>query len=297
MPEAILFENANFHGQHKHVFGPEPNLNAADDNFFNDRVSSIVILDGVWQFYRNSGFNTPYPFLLGPGRYSSVEAAGIKNDDMSSLQPVAGAVGKNGIGSPIIGEVILFENANFHGQHKHVFAPEPNLNAADDNFFNDRVSSLVAVSEVWEFYRDAGFLNPYPPRLGPAVTPIAMPGLYPFVGNVEIKNDDMSSLQPVAGGLTLRGESIPFGHVILFENANFHGQHKHVFVADSNLNAPDDNFFNDKVSSLVVKQAVWLFYKDSGFRNEYRASLGPGLYSFVGNFNIQNDDMSSLQPA
>ena len=36
--------------------------------------------------------------------------------------------------------VILFENAQFHGQHKHVFRAEPNLNAADDNFFNDKVS-------------------------------------------------------------------------------------------------------------------------------------------------------------
>ena len=83
MPEAILFENANFHGQHKHVFGPEPNLNAPDDNFFNDKVSSFVILDGNWSFYRNAGFNTPYAPVLGPGLYASVSAAGIQNDDMS----------------------------------------------------------------------------------------------------------------------------------------------------------------------------------------------------------------------
>jgi hypothetical protein len=95
-------------------------------------------------------------------------------------------------------EAILFENANFHGQHKHVFGPEPNLNAPDDNFFNDKVSSLVFLrSESWKFYRDAGFNTPYPPTLGPVQGPDGyVPGRYPFVANVEIKNDDMSSLQP-----------------------------------------------------------------------------------------------------
>jgi hypothetical protein len=298
MPEAILFENANFHGRHKHVFGPEPNLNAPDDNYFNDKVSSFVILDGNWSFYGNSGFNAPYAPVLGPGLYPSVTAAGIKNDDVSSLQPVTAQPTTHG--NPLGGHAILFENANYHGQHKHVFGPEPNLNAADDSFFNDRVSSLVFLrSESWKFYRDAGFNNPYPPVLGPTQGPAGgfIPGRYPVVANVGVKNDDMSSLQPVAGSPTIRPVSGAVGHIILFENANFHGQHKHVFGPEGNLNAPDDNYFNDRVSSFVIFQSVWLFYRNSGFNDQYHASLGPGLYPLVTNFNIQNDDMSSLQPA
>jgi hypothetical protein len=31
-------------------------------------------------------------------------------------------------------------------------------------------------------------------------------------------------------------------HVILFEHRNFHGAHKHVFMAEANLNASDDSF-------------------------------------------------------
>jgi hypothetical protein len=67
MPEAVLFENINFHGAHKHVFGPEPHLDAADDNFFNDRVSSIVILDGAWAFYRNPAFDGRTGLFWGLG--------------------------------------------------------------------------------------------------------------------------------------------------------------------------------------------------------------------------------------
>jgi hypothetical protein len=88
MAHVILFEHAQFHGQHKHVFRAEPNLNAADDNFFNDKVSSLVVLEGNWAFYADSKFQRQYPLILGPGLYPGLPA-GIKNDDMSSLQPAS----------------------------------------------------------------------------------------------------------------------------------------------------------------------------------------------------------------
>ena len=291
----VLFENANFHGAHKHVFAKEPNLNAADDNFFNDKVSSIVILGGAWAFYRNANFDTPYGPVLGTGLYPNVTAIGIRNDDMSSLQPVSTAPTVHG--APIGGQVVLFENANFHGAHKHVFTKEPNLNASDDNFFNDRVSSVAVLSSVWAFFKNANYDGKYPPLLGPKMHPDGpYPGLYPFVGNIGIQNDDMSSLEIVQGGATIQGLSQPLGHVVLFENAGFHGAHKHVFTLEGNLNASDDNFFNDRVSSIVVEQSVWAFYRNSGMNGQYPRTLGPGLYSFVVDYGIQNDDMSSLQP-
>jgi hypothetical protein len=91
MAHVILFEHANFHGAHKHVFTREPNLNAGDDNFFNDKVSSFHILSGLWVFYRDSQFQNPYAggTEFGPAIDGSwVEALGIKNDDMSSLRSV-----------------------------------------------------------------------------------------------------------------------------------------------------------------------------------------------------------------
>src|SRR5438105_7107571 len=61
---AILFEHANFHGAHKHVFWPETDPNAANDNFFNDKISSVIILRGNWAFYRDSGFTSQYPNIF-----------------------------------------------------------------------------------------------------------------------------------------------------------------------------------------------------------------------------------------
>lgn len=88
MAHIILFEHSNFHGAHKHVFADEPNLDAGDDNFFNDRTSSFVILEGVWQFFRDRDFGNPASNPLGPGLYSWVENVGIPNDSVSSLRVV-----------------------------------------------------------------------------------------------------------------------------------------------------------------------------------------------------------------
>ena len=90
MAQVILFEHANFHGQHKHVFRQENNLNAADDNFFNDKVSSMVILEGHWEFFKDWNLIAKLGPTLPPGAYPSVQAAlgAGSNDQISSLRPV-----------------------------------------------------------------------------------------------------------------------------------------------------------------------------------------------------------------
>jgi hypothetical protein len=277
IPHVILFEHANFHGAHKHVLSAEANLAASDDNFFNDRVSSIVVPTGEWTFFKDINFANQYPPKLGSGLYPWVEAVGIKNDDMSSLRPTSVS------GSAMLPHVILFEHANFHGAHKHVFGWESNLAAGDDNFFNDRVSSIIVIAGTWAFFKDVGYANQYSRILGP--------GAYPWVEAVGIKNDDMSSLHPTS---TSGRATLP--HVILFEHANFHGAHKHVLGAEANLAAGDDNFLNDRVSSIIVLSGNWVFFKDINYVNRYPRTLGPGLYSWVEAVSIKNDDMSSLRP-
>ena len=65
MPHVIVFEHAGSHGAHKYVLRPEPNLNAGDGSFFNDRISSFIILEGNWEFLVDAGSVAK----LGPGRY------------------------------------------------------------------------------------------------------------------------------------------------------------------------------------------------------------------------------------
>ncbi len=286
MSEIILFEHTNFHGAHKHVFGSEANLNAADDNFFNDKVSSIAVLSGNWQLYRDTGFGFQYSKILGPGLYPWVAGVDIKNDDLSSLKSSPYAR-PTVYGNAINAHTILFEHANFHGAHKHVFGSEADLNARDDNFFNDKVSSIVVLQGNWNFYRHSNFKIQYSKVLGL--------GVYPHVGDVDIENDQMSSLRPTySTPASIYGTRIK-GHTVLFEHINFHGAHKHVINSEANLNAKDDNFFNDRVSSLVVENGYWALYKDSNYIGQYANILGRGSYNWVGSLDIKNDDISSLR--
>ncbi|MES9684127.1 beta/gamma crystallin-related protein [Gottfriedia acidiceleris] len=62
------------------------------------------------------------------------------------------------------------------------------------------------------------------------------------------------------------------------------------------MNAIDDHSINDKASSIVVIGGNWRLYRNSGINISYAPVLGPGLYRFVGDWQIENDQISSLKP-
>ncbi|PWH15323.1 MAG: hypothetical protein DDG60_05880 [Anaerolineae bacterium] len=89
----LLFEKPNFGGRAKDISFGSPNLALSEDGFFDNRVSSFIIVSGHWMFYKHSGFRAPYmrgdqPLVLGPGQYAHLEALGIPEDDISSLRAV-----------------------------------------------------------------------------------------------------------------------------------------------------------------------------------------------------------------
>jgi hypothetical protein len=89
-----IYEHAGFRGRERMIVADIDNLGAADDNFFNDRVSSFVVHKGKWQMFRHAGFNIPYAPTLVPGKYKWVEDVGIENDQVSSLKCVGKAEAK-----------------------------------------------------------------------------------------------------------------------------------------------------------------------------------------------------------
>lgn len=84
----IIFKHKNLRGHHRHIFGEEPNLNHGEDSTLDDAVSSFVVLDGTWKFYRHANFGTPYDLDFRPGIYKWVRDHGIDNDDLSSCKCV-----------------------------------------------------------------------------------------------------------------------------------------------------------------------------------------------------------------
>ncbi len=97
MAHVILFEKPFFHGNHKHVFRAEANLNASDDDSMNDKTQSIVVLEGEWQFFRDWNFEQPsYLGTLGPGLYTQLGQylGGNAINSISRLQPIDTALAK-----------------------------------------------------------------------------------------------------------------------------------------------------------------------------------------------------------
>lgn len=54
---------------------------------WNDKVSSIIISSGTWDFYADS-YQRGFHQVLGPGAYPWVENVGISNDSISSFHQV-----------------------------------------------------------------------------------------------------------------------------------------------------------------------------------------------------------------
>lgn len=100
-------------------------------------------------------------------------------------------------------EIIIYVDINFGGLHTHIFDTVADFTAlsltgvntgisAEGFTWNDIVSSFVIVSGQWQFFKDTnfGFQQGNPAGLGP--------GLYPWVEQVGIDNDSLSSVRLIA---------------------------------------------------------------------------------------------------
>jgi hypothetical protein len=262
MAHIILFENAFQRGAHKHVVAAEPNLAAPEDSWFNDRTSSFVILSGNWQLYQDINFQNPFPRVFGPGIYAV--AQGASDNTISSLQPTTAAATQTGDAPD--GYITLFEHANFHGAHKHLFTAEHDLTRADGPPFSDTMSSCVVQrarveQTAWQLCSDVDYGGPYNVMLST--------GAYSWIGGIGLPNDDVSSAQTFhvtsATQNVIHGDEA-FGEVILFEHENFRGDHKHVYKLEPDLGAADDNTFLNKTSSFWINHGAWAFCAQPDFQ-------------------------------
>jgi hypothetical protein len=98
---------------------------------------------------------------------------------------------------------------------------------------------------------------------------------------------------------------ITVAEIGLYVDANFGGLHTHLFESTSDftqlalggVGVGVGGNWNDIVSSFVIVSGRWQFFKDINFQFEQGGTLGPGLYSFVQNFGIDNDSLSSVRLA
>ena len=78
--------------------------------------------------------------------------------------------------------------------------------------------------------------------------------------------------------------------VQIYEHKNFGG---HNVITSLNWIYVGD-WWNDKISAIVVVRGRWRFYQHSQFRGNYW-DLNPGFYPWVENVSIPNDVISSFK--
>ena len=84
LPEIVLYDHTGFGGAYART-----NLSFLYiGDFWNDRISCLIVVSGVWRFYRDDYYKGPY-WDLGPGYYESFFAEKGPDDVVSSFQAIA----------------------------------------------------------------------------------------------------------------------------------------------------------------------------------------------------------------
>ena len=160
--------------------------------------------------------------------------------------------------------VTLYEHADFKGKTK-VFSGDIAW-VGDD--FNDKTSSIVVEEAGVVIYEHAHYKGR---------SQSLNVGKY-NMGQLSIGNDTLSSLK------------VPSGmRVVLYEHADFRGVSKRI-----QDNTPwIGKEFNDKVSSIIVRELRAEIYEHANFKGRKQV-LGPGRFN-IGDLTIGNDTLSSLR--
>ncbi len=84
LPELVVYDHIGFGGAYArtnlsfHFIG----------DFWNDRISSLIVVTGVWRFYRDEYYKGDH-WDLGPGYYESFFTEKGPDDVVSSFQAIA----------------------------------------------------------------------------------------------------------------------------------------------------------------------------------------------------------------
>jgi Beta/Gamma crystallin len=84
LPELVLYDHIGFKGSYART---NLSFHYVGD-YWNDRMSCVIVVSGVWRFYRDDYYKGPH-WVLGPGYYESFFAEKGPDDVVSSFQCIA----------------------------------------------------------------------------------------------------------------------------------------------------------------------------------------------------------------
>jgi hypothetical protein len=190
------------------------------------------------------------------------------------------------------GELTLFADSNFRGNRVTIDREAPNLS---DFGFNDRASSIVVRSGTWLLCEHANYGGRCA-EFGPGEYR-ELPGF----------NDAISSARQVdrggpgrwrdrdhdrAGGPGgWRGGDRGGPDVVMFAGPRFEGPQVEL---SQDVRALSEVGFNDRATSLIIREGRWEFCEHADFRGECIV-LGPGRYDVLDRMNNRISSMRRVR--
>jgi len=177
---------------HRHIFLSESDF-TVDNIRVDDQVGSFVIpgrnFETGFQFYGDLNYVGEYLPNFGPGIYDNAVARGI-SDGVKSAK-LSTDNDHPDLGAGVAGEVVLFSETQFRGNHKHIFASTPRvMGMIDVALFKKTASMAILGTRSWQFFAEPNYQAPYQKN-------ILAPGFYPDISAVEIPRNTIASLRPV----------------------------------------------------------------------------------------------------
>jgi hypothetical protein len=258
--DITLYDREKFKGR---VFSALQSVSDLANVGFNDRASSVVIRDGVWQLCTDAYFRGRCA-TVSAGEYPSLASLGL-HDRVSSLRDVSWTIAATPPSLPRSApnppRIVLYGQPNLSGRSMTVDTPVGDFERIG---FDDSARSAVVYGANWQLCTEAQFLGD---------CEVLRPGQWNSLGAVSGK---LSSARPLGGhgGTAVEGWGSA-SRAILYE---YHGLNGRAFVIDrdvvSNL---DRTSFNDRARSLRIEGGYWLFCSDARFEGEC-LTFGPGDY-------------------
>lgn len=199
------------------------------------------------------------------------------------------------------GELTLFSDSNFRGQRVTIDRDAANLG---DLNFNDRASSAVIRSGTWLLCEHANFGGRCQ-EFGPGEYR-ELPGFNDAISSARQvdrggpgrwrdrdhdrdgwRGDDRGDRGGWGGGRGDRGGP----DVVMFAGPRFEGQQVELSQDVRSLN---DVGFNDRATSLIIREGRWEFCEHADFRGEC-VVLGPGRYDVLDRMNNRISSMRRVR--
>jgi hypothetical protein len=195
------------------------------------------------------------------------------------------------------GDMTLFSDSNFRGNRVTIDRDAPNLG---DFNFNDRASSVVVNSGKWLLCEHANFGGRCA-EFGPGEYR-ELPGFNDAVSSArQIDRDDRDDRgghgrwrdhdrdrDGLRGGD--RGDR-GGPDVLMFAGPRFEGQQ---IELSQDVRALNDVGFNDRATSIIIREGRWEFCEHADFRGECIV-LGPGRYDMLDRMNNRISSMRRVR--